>query len=588
MMTPVNDKLPSFLGFQTDVSTIALPEAFTFPFCYQPHQLSQIAICELQHYLQDQNEWHHDFGFNQQVHTNSTASGKMFGVLVVQNKLGQLGYLIAFSGKVADKAQLPPFVPPVSNPYDEQSDYFAGQLVVNQLNSKIAQLEANPEISQLKQRLAAKTNQLDKEQSDLREIHRLNRAERKLRRSDLNKHSDTANELALLAQQSIADKKEMLALKERCKLELEVSEGKLNHLTEEISALKQQRSDLSLSLQRKIFEQYQFLNIAKERQNLLDLFLPTISQFPPAGAGDCAAPKLLQYAFQNELKPISMAEFWWGASPKSEIRQHKNVYPSCSGKCKPILKHMLAGMKIEPNPLLQNQGVSKKIDIIYEDEAIVIINKPAELLSVPGVDIEDSVYSRMKTRYPDATGSLIVHRLDMSTSGLMVIALTARAHKQLQKQFIQRTIKKRYIAKITRKPTMDFGYINLALKGDLNDRPRQLVCEKSGKPAQTYWELVKSTDDSFSKSTKANTRSSIRPLKAPNEASVLINLYPKTGRTHQLRVHCAHPEGLNSPIIGDDLYGKKENRLHLHASQLTLIHPYTREEMTFNQLSDFE
>ena len=288
------------------------------------------------------------------------------------------------------------------------------------------------------------------------------------------------------------------------------------------------------------------------------IFQETTQVTPPAGAGECATPKLLHYAFKHDLKPLAMAEFWWGASPKSEIRKHQNFYPACQGKCQPILEHMLEGMSLDDNPLLINPALGKTIDIIYQDEVMLVINKPAEFLSVPGKRIEDSVYLRIKQSFPKATGPLIVHRLDMSTSGLMVIALSKEAHKELQKQFIKRTVKKRYVALLEGLIKEDSGIIDLPLRVDLDDRPRQLVCYEHGRQAQTEWQVIERK--------KHQTK---------------IYFYPVTGRTHQLRVHSAHIKGLNMPIVGDDLYGNKGARLHLHAETLEFTHPTTKELMHF-------
>jgi len=273
---------------------------------------------------------------------------------------------------------------------------------------------------------------------------------------------------------------------------------------------------------------------------------------------------LLHYAFQHGMKPLALAEFWWGISPTSEIRKHKHYYAACKGKCQPILTHMLEGIKMDDNPLLTNPALGKTIDIVYEDDVMVIINKPADFLSVPGKNIQDSVHLRMKIAYPFADSPLIVHRLDMSTSGLMVIALTKKAHKNLQKQFINRTVEKRYIALLNGNLKDDTGAINLPLRVDLDDRPRQLVCYDYGKNAETSWQVIER---------KNNTTK--------------VFFYPKTGRTHQLRVHSAHIKGLNMPIVGDDLYGNKSSRLHLHAESLTLQHPDTRETLCFNVEADF-
>ena len=323
-------------------------------------------------------------------------------------------------------------------------------------------------------------------------------------------------------------------------------------------------------MQKKLFAQYRFLNIGGFERSLGELFLNTAYHTahgkPPAGSGECAAPKLLQYAFKWQLKPIALAEFWWGPAPKSEVRQHQNFYAACIGKCQPILTHMLMGMDVDENPLLKNPAEGKNIDVIYQDDDMLIINKPAEFLSVPGKNISDCVHSRIKQLYPQATGAIIVHRLDMSTSGLMVIALNKPTHKNLQKQFINRDVKKRYVALIDGLLEENTGTVTLPLRGDFDDRPRQMVCQQDGKPAQTTWQVIER--DEQCQTTK-------------------VYLYPKTGRTHQLRVHCAHSLGLNMPIIGDDLYGTKANRLHLHAQMLELSHPITKELMHFEVDSEF-
>ena len=333
-----------------------------------------------------------------------------------------------------------------------------------------------------------------------------------------------------------------------------------------ITHLKEQRKTLSAQLQQRLFEQYQFLNANGEHKSLASIFSDTVMRTPPAGAGECAAPKLLHYAFVHKFTPIAMAEFWWGASPKSQVRRHKQFYPACIGKCQPILNHMLQGLSVEDNQLLQNTADNKQIDIVYQDDEMLIINKPAQLLSVPGKHIQDSVYTRIKTLFPHATGSLIVHRLDMSTSGLMVIALSAASHKALQKQFISRQVEKSYVALIDGLLEKQQGTITLPLAGDFYDRPRQCVCEKTGKPAHTTWHVIE-------------RRSSQQQTK--------VLLQPKTGRTHQLRVHCAHERGLNMPIIGDDLYGNRDSRLHLHAQSLSLFHPVSNTWLTFHRDAEF-
>ena len=285
---------------------------------------------------------------------------------------------------------------------------------------------------------------------------------------------------------------------------------------------------------------------------------------PPAGSGECAAPKLLQYAFANNLTPITMAEFWWGSAPNAAVRQHKNYYPACQGRCKPILTHMLANTEMDANLLLENLSEKQDLEIIYEDDALIVVHKPAEFLSVPGKEIKDSVYTRIKERYPSATGPLIVHRLDMSTSGVLLLTKTKEANKALQSQFINRTIKKRYVALLDGNLSKKSGKITLPLRVDLNDRPKQLVDFTYGKSAETDWKIINKEN--------GKTR---------------VNFYPITGRTHQLRMHAAHKNGLNTPIVGDDLYGKKEKRLHLHAEFIEFLHPTTLKKMSFTVAPKF-
>lgn len=331
-----------------------------------------------------------------------------------------------------------------------------------------------------------------------------------------------------------------------------------------IILLKEERKYMSASLQQKLFDQYSFLNQYGNEKNLCEIFEHTAEARPPAGAGECAAPKLLQYAFLHKLRPVAMAEFWWGQSPKSEIRIHGQFYPACRGKCEPILAHMLEGVEMDENPMLTNPAEGRDVEIVYEDEALVVVNKPAEFLSVPGKNVQDSVYERMRLKYPNATGPLIVHRLDMSTSGIMLVAKTKESHKVLQEQFIKRTIKKRYIALLDGVVESEEGFIDLPLRVDLDNRPHQLVCYEYGKPACTKWEVVE----------RKNNKTK-------------IHFYPITGRTHQLRVHAAHPMGLNSPIVGDDLYGNKGERLHLHAEWIEFKHPTSKEIMTIQVEAEF-
>jgi tRNA pseudouridine32 synthase / 23S rRNA pseudouridine746 synthase len=553
-----------FTLFTESIESYDLPEKFTFPFYYEPHPLCLVAAKQLQQHLETQTQWQHNFGL---ADNKKTAIGKMFGVLLVQKNNGEIGYLAAFSGKLADKNLLPKFVPPVFDMLSEDGFFLSEQLVINDINKQIKTLEQNPKISGLKLALNIEKTAADIEIQNHRQKMIAGRRERKSQRSSAETNLSPTAFLELkeqLSKESIKHKNQLRDLNIYWAEQIDKAAVPLNQLIDELSNLKDKRKTLSANLQQKLFSQYRFLNKNGVEKNLNDIFQNTVNPTPPAGSGECAAPKLLNYAFKMKMKPLALAEFWWGTSPKSEIRQHKNFYAACQSKCQPILAHMLEGIEIDENPLLTNPGIGKSIDIIYQDDVMVVINKPADLLSVPGKNIEDSVYLRMKQQFPQATGPLIVHRLDMSTSGLMVIALTKQANKNLQQQFIKRTVKKRYIAMLDGMLEQEEGSISLPLRVDLDDRPRQLVCYQYGKPAETRWQVIERTN-----------------------SQTKVYFYPKTGRTHQLRVHSAHSSGLYMPIVGDDLYGTKADRLHLHAELLSFNHPDTMELMSFQTEAEF-
>lgn len=551
-----------FHNFKTDISTIKLPKKFTFPFYYEPHSLSLIAVKELHEYLENQTDFQHNFGLNEK--DKNLAIGKMFGVLVVQNQNNEIGYLAAFSGKFNDNSLPKMFVPPVFNMRTEGSFYTKGENELNSINKQIGELENNPTYLEEKKNLdkvsKSAFENLAKEKEKLKA--------RKKKRKSIKKNTDTNSEnysllIKKLKQESFNDQFYLKELTKYLETKINNQLEKTKPFSEQLEKLKKERKKKSNYLQETLFENYQFLNQQGELKSLNSIFNnPEIK--PPAGSGECSAPKLLQYAFSNNLKPIAMAEFWWGKSPNSEIRKHKNFYPACQGRCKPILSHMLSGIEMDENPMLENSSAEKEIEIIFEDDTIIVINKPAELLSVPGKEINDSVYTRIKILYPKATGPLLVHRLDMSTSGIMVFTKTKEANKILQNQFIKRTVKKRYVALLDGITTKNKGEINLPLRVDLDDRPRQLVCYEHGKRAVTKWEVIEQ-----------------------NKNTTRVHFYPITGRTHQLRVHASHPKGLNTPIIGDDLYGKKSNRLHLHAEHIEFTHPISKEVVSFTVKADF-
>jgi tRNA pseudouridine32 synthase/23S rRNA pseudouridine746 synthase len=557
--------LKHFQHFKTAISGIALPNKFTFPFYYEPHILAKIATTELQTYLENQADFDHNFGLQNTTGTD-LAIGKMFGVLVVKNEQNQLGYLTAFSGKLADKSLPEQFVPPVFNMRTSGSFYIKGELEIDTMNTQLSVLKKDTVYLKLKKLVAKNTAMIQTDLAFQRNRMKLAKRARKAKKNaaiGLLNDLEFKNLTQKLTQESYNNQFYYKELQEYYQAKIKKISEEFKLFEDKITSLKKERKEKSNYLQQTLFSKYAFLNQQKELKNLLAIFNdPAVK--PPAGSGECAAPKLLQYAFANNLKPIAMAEFWWGISPSAAVRQHKNYYPACQGRCKPILTHMLNGMAMDANLLLENLSEKQVLEIIYEDDVLIVVNKPAEFLSVPGKDIKDSVYTRIKEKYPAATGPLIVHRLDMSTSGILLLTKTKEANKILQHQFINRTIKKRYVALLDGSLAENSGTINLPLRVDLDDRPKQLVDFTHGKPAETEWEIIYKEN--------GKTR---------------VHFYPITGRTHQLRMHAAHKDGLNTPIVGDDLYGKKENRLHLHAEFIEFLHPATAKKMSFTVAATF-
>ncbi len=554
--------MPSyFQHFNSPVDEIKLPTKFTFPFYYEPNQLSKIAVKELQNYLKTQNDFEHNFGLS--TSNKGLVIGKMFGVLVIENSKKEIGYIAAVSGKLAETNTHKKFVPPVFDMLTKDSYFLKEERLLNNINQQITALENDINFLELKETYQRETAKAKTDIEEKKIALKKSKKERSLRRIKAQTEllqEEYASFQKKLSKESLEAKYFFNNVNRFWEHTLKSIKDELSIFTNKIDVLKEKRKTKSASLQAYLFNQYQFFNSKKEAKNLSELF----KENPPAGAGECAAPKLLQYAFLHDLKPIAMAEFWWGKSPNTEIRKHKYFYPACQGKCKPILTHMLSGIEMDTNPMLKNPAIGKELEIIFEDEDLLVINKPAEFLSVPGIHIQDSVYTRIKQQFPSITGPIIVHRLDMSTSGLMVLAKNKHTHKSLQSQFINRTVTKKYVALLDGNIKENSGEIKLPIRVDLNDRPRQLVCFEHGKNAKTKWEVSER---------KNNT--------------TRINLFPITGRTHQLRVHVSHSLGLNTPIIGDDLYGKKTNRLHLHAAFLEFTHPSTKEKISFHKKAEF-
>lgn len=538
--------------FTTSITDIPLPERFTYPFCYTPHPLCILAAKEVQSYLTRQTAW-----------KDELRQGKMFGVLIVQTEHGETGYLAAFSGILAGKNLHPFFVPPVYNLLQPQGFFKIEEENISSINRNIRQLENDKAYAALSAELArtiqSAENILATAKAQLKEAKTAREQRRK--EKELN-----AQEEAELIRESQFQKAEYKRLERSWKARITTLQTQTEDWERRISALKSERKTRSAALQQKLFEQFGMLNYRGEVKNLCEIFGQTVHKTPPAGAGECAAPKLLQQAYLHGWKPIAMAEFWWGDSPKTEIRHHGHYYPACKGKCEPILQHMLQGLQVEENPMLKRMQVpSQNLEIVYEDPWLSVINKPAGILSVPGKEDAVSVYSLMREQYPEADGPLTVHRLDMGTSGLMLIAKTKRVHQNLQAQFKNRLVRKRYVALLEGIVPKDKGTVDLPLCLNPLDRPRQMVHTEHGKPAITDYQVLERLDGK-------RTR---------------IAFYPRTGRTHQLRIHAAHPLGLHCPIIGDELYGEKADRLYLHAEYLEFTHPITGETVRITKEAEF-
>lgn len=535
--------------FADSISLLSLPEKFTYPFHYTPHPLCVAAAGEVGRYLSTKGEWQGEL-----------RKGKMFGVLIVRTGEGEVGYLAAFSGILAGKNRHTYFVPPVYDVQEPDGFFRIEEEQISGINRRIEELQADVRYKDCKQRLADETILAGQVLDDIRERMKAAKVERDRLRSTV-----TRVDSEQLIRESQFQKAELKRQKQYWKDHLASLQAEVEVFETEIERLKAERKTRSAALQQWLFKQFRMLNARGEERDLCNLFKDTVQKTPPAGAGECAAPKLLQYAYRNGWQPLAMAEFWWGDSPKNEIRRHGYYYPACKGKCGPILKHMLQGLHVEKNPLETDMHWGTELEIMYEDEWLSVVNKPAGMLSVPGKSDIDSVYGRVRRMYPEATGPMVVHRLDMATSGLMLVAKTKEVHQNLQAQFKNRTVCKRYVAWLDGIVEKKEGHIELPLRPDPEDRPRQVVDAVHGKPAVTDYTVLHY-----------------------DSGRTFISFIPKTGRTHQLRVHSAHPLGLNAPIVGDELYGRKADRLYLHAEYLGFIHPVSGVYMEIEKESGFD
>jgi tRNA pseudouridine32 synthase/23S rRNA pseudouridine746 synthase len=514
----------------------SLPDKFTNPFDYQPHPLCIEAAECVQSYLATQTQW-----------SDELSEGKMFGVLVVQNQKGETGYLAAFSGNIAHCNNHAFFVPPIYDLLNPTGFFVKEEAEISAINRQIENMEEDTEYQSLKKRYSDSEKDFGNRQTEAKENYKRSQIERnRIRQSNPDKAL-----IAEITRQSQFQKAEIKRLIARDEETLNVLRKQIEFHDNKINGLKNKRKTLSFELQKKLFNQFVIVNAKGERKGLTEIFEDSTGKLPPAGAGECAAPKILQYAYINKYKPVAMAEFWWGKSPKQELRRHGYFYPACKNKCKPILNFMLQGIDLQ-DEIIYNVTSNEDLEIVFEDDFLMIVNKPPGMLSVPGKTEKPSVYSILKEKISGLTGPVIVHRLDMDTSGLMIIAKNEKIYRILQNSFLNNEIKKTYIAVVEGIIKEETGIITLPLCLDIEDRPRQTVNYKYGKAAVTKYEVLKRLGD-----------------------ETLVAFYPETGRTHQLRLHAAHPDGLNAPIKGDRLYGKSADRLFLHAQKLELMHPVT-------------
>ena len=527
------------------------PERFTNPFSYSPHPLVKQAATEVMAYLEEQAR-----------ESAPWREGKMFGVLVVEPTPGEVAFLAAYSGLLLGRNDLPYFVPAVYDFLHPSSYFKERDAEISALNREVAVLEMNEDFRAARLQLQERTATAQREIADYQLLMQTEKQKRDERRKTGELSAEAEAELV---KQSQYFKGNFSRLKKHHRELIDAATMEVKKYEEHLNALYQKRRTMSDALQTWIFEQFQMLNVRGECKNLVEIFAKTPQGVPPAGAGECALPKLLQYAFTHGWRPLCFGEFWWGASPRNEVRVEGQFYPSCLSKCKPILAHMLDGLSLDPNPIEALQrSVEDQLAIIYEDESLVAVNKPSGMLSVPGLTGVPSAYELLLTSRPDL---MVVHRLDMSTSGVLVFAKTKEAHYELQRQFAEREAKKRYIADVVGSVSQESGLICLPLRLDPLNRPRQVVDHTDGKPAVTHFKKIEERA-------------------TPNGVITRLALSPQTGRTHQLRLHCAHTEGLGTPIEGDELYGTKADRLHLHAELLVVKHPMTGRSLRLTAQPD--
>ncbi len=467
--------------------------------------------------------------------------GKMFGVLVVQNTEGRVGYLQGFSGQFDSVWNVPGFVPPLFDTQQRDAVEGPAEAAVSELTTRVNLAEREPAL--LEARLRVET--LDTEQRDalqaLKAVHTQRKQARRTERV-------TATDQARLAldQQSRADAAERRHFDAAAQESMNLAMSALHPLERRLAALKRLRQLVSHQAMCAIFDRYTVTNFASQSAPLRSFF----TTLPPSGAGDCVAPKLFETARRLALKPLALAEFWWGRQPRGGGRVQGAFFRPCAEKCVPILEFQLHGLTLDTRRrFAPSRKPADDLSILWRHTRCWAVEKPEGVLSVPSRDLSqtDSVLARVRALHPSA---LLVHRLDLDTSGVLLVALDIDMYKQLQAQFLNRSVEKQYLAVLDGDVHGDAGTISLPVCVDFNHRPRQMVDLRHGKVAVTHWTV----------SERAN-------------GQTRMLLVPETGRTHQLRVHAAHADGLNAPVVGDRLYGHAGPRLLLHAQSLRFTDP---------------
>jgi len=539
-----------------DAAGAELPPLLNNPFDYEPHPLCQKAFRAMLGWPIMRGS---DAGFGCEI-----ARGKMFGTLIVESGSGRLGFLAAFSGQIGGRFDWPGFVPPVFD-YLSPAGYFKSEeRAISAISSEITAIEGE-RLRPLESAFGIADMEQSRRVAKAEAAMREGKAERDRRRAE---RQPTEAELAAMTRQSQFLKAELRRAKQARAAALDTLSAEIKSIKDAIEKLKRLRRHRSEALQEWLFGHTLLCDSGGEELSVAAIFAQSCGTVPPSGSGECCAPKLLHYAFAHRLRPIAMAEYWFGQSPTGEVRHHGSHYPACRGKCKPLLEWMLRDVRLLPATRNENE---ENPDILYEDSHFCVVCKPAGMISVPGRSPRKSLLDFLRGHYGENRDVRLVHRLDEDTSGLVVAAFGIDAYRQLQSLFECRQIEKTYIALLDGDPTARGiareGCISLPLLPDIGDRPRQTV-SPLGKTAITRYRL----------------------LGSDGEGRTIAEFRPQTGRTHQLRVHAASAEGLDTPIVGDRLYGRRRDlgtRLMLHAAALRFVSPFDGREMNFRSEPPF-